>query len=718
MNNKLQTVSFLTRLLLLMPPAFLIGIKYDLPHVALLTFLFTLLPFFIKPLKGSVANILLILPAIVLLVLIPDAMFEASDDRMALNDAVLRTHFFVPLLLYITGMMCTMRRTRELCGFIALICIFSMLICNDIYNVKGMINTRFPFTTGLLQNYRAVHRIMTFLQSVGILLLLISDARAHTLDRSQKIWFFRLGAFLLIPAALLTLTHIYDTNINVVKELQKDLYRNLRHMHRYRHSRQRQVLNISDPRSLTGAVRDNTVLIRVYSTTPPGYLRGRSYDIYSVGGNWRNSRNAPEPQLLMDLALDKELALSYYPLQADSRERRKIKWEIFISSSFFTDYLPIPGNALAVEMVSDSAKMTADGVILPQKHSAAAGYSVFLEKAVGMSASPVPAGDTVKNELRYLQLPRETAMKLSAFMPVLFPEGTDHMSKQQIIDRIVSYLRNNFTYTLNPKPAGLFRFLHTKEPPSDPVERFLFYTRSGHCELFASSGVLLLRAAGIPARYITGFICDDHHDAGYYYSTARNAHAWLEAYNETTRSWQAYDPTPPDTAGIMANPVPGPVDVFFAKLWEPVRKGIALLFRGYPVKYFNQGIMAISDFILFLFTTIKGAVCLCLFLMITGPGCVYIWRKKYKGGKTPAELLIIRRLMHKIERQTSHRRTPESSWQEWSSRFADKTWYPELEQLIRDYESMRYRSALPTEERLHDFRRKAAKLLAAMKQEK
>ena len=37
--KKLQTVSFLTRLLLLIPPAFLIGIKYDLPHVFLITFL-------------------------------------------------------------------------------------------------------------------------------------------------------------------------------------------------------------------------------------------------------------------------------------------------------------------------------------------------------------------------------------------------------------------------------------------------------------------------------------------------------------------------------------------------------------------------------------------------------------------------------------------------------------------------------------------------------
>ena len=712
--KKLQTVSFLTRLLLLLPPAFLIGVKYDLPHVFLLTFLFTLLPFFIKPLKASLTNILLLLPVILVLVMVPDAMFEASEERMALNDAVLRTHFFVPLLLYITGLMCAMRRTRELCGFIALICIFSMLICNDIYNVKGITNTRFIFTTELLQNYRSVHRIMTFLQSIGLLLLLISDARANTLDRSRKIWLFRLGAFLLIPATLLILTHIYDINTHNIKSFQKELYSKLRHMHRHRYSRQKKDLNISDPRSLTGALKDNTVLIRVYSPTPPGYLRGRSYDIYTIGGNWRNSRKAPEPSPLADLALDKELALSYYPLHLDSQERQKVKWEIFISGSFFTDYLPIPGNALAVEMVSDSAKMTADGVILPQKLSNAAGYTVYLDKTDMMSASPFPVSDVLQNA-RYLQIPYETAMKLSALMNVLFPEGIENMSKDRIINRIVTYLQKNFIYSLNPKPAGLFLFMHTKQPPSDPLERFLFYTRSGHCELCASAGVLLLRTAGIPARYVTGFICDDLHPAGYYYSTARNAHAWLEAYNDTTRTWQAYDPTPADYTGTMTNPVPDATDVFFAKLWNPIRKGLAFLFRGYPVKYFNVVINGISDFILFLFTTVKGAICLLIFLIAAGTLYFYLWRKKSRYHKTSAELRHLLKLMHKLERRSGIRRAQEQSWLEWSEQFRSRNWHEKLVQIITGYEAIRYRSTAPEATEITVLENAIVELLQEMK---
>ncbi|MBR2427714.1 MAG: transglutaminase domain-containing protein [Lentisphaeria bacterium] len=708
--KKLQTVDFLTRLLLLLPPAFLIGIKYDLPHVFLLSLLFALLPFLIKPLY-----MLFLLPMIVLMVVIPDAMFETAENRLAVNDAVLRTHFFVPLLLYITGALCAMRRTRELCGFIALICIFCMLICNDIYNTKGIINTRFPFTTELLQNYRMVHWSMTFLQSIGLLLLLISDSRANNLDRSKKIWYYRAAAFALCPLLLFTMLHIYNDNRNGIKAMQRDLYRNLRRMHRIRHSRQNKEINISNPNALKKFIKDDTVLIRVYSKTPPGYLRGRSYDQYNHGGYWQISDKTPEPEKLRDLAPDKELAISYYPFTADSMEQQTVQWEIFLSGSFFTDYLPIPGNTVAVEMVSDSASLTTDGVLLPQKQSNAAGYTVHLKKTEMLSASPFPVWNEKTHAARYLQIPDEMKPGLAAYLSILFPAGTENLTQQQIIHRIVPYLQQKFTYSLNPKPAGLFRFIRSKQPPSDPVERFLLYTQSGHCELFASAGVMLLRAAGVPARYVTGFICDDLHGAGYYYSTARNAHAWLEVYDITLKTWVAYDPTPPDYSGYMKNPVPGPADVFFAKLGTQIRKSISFLFRGYPGKYFSRVISRISDFILFLVTTVKGLICLLILLLIAAGIRYYLWRKKSRNDNTLRDLKYLYNRLHKIERKTGKRRAPTATWAEWCAQFHDTIWFEPLQQLIRDYESMRYGTKQITREQLRAFDKTARELQTLIK---
>src|SRR5262249_57566678 len=88
----------------------------------------------------------------------------------------------------------------------------------------------------------------------------------------------------------------------------------------------------------------------------------------------------------------------------------------------------------------------------------------------------------------------------------------------------------------------------------NPLEDFLFRYRSGHCEYFASSMVLLLRSQGIPARLVTGFLGGDYNPfEGYTIVRGSNAHAWVEAYLPGG-GWQIFDPTPP--AGRPAEAAP------------------------------------------------------------------------------------------------------------------------------------------------------------------
>ncbi len=85
-----------------------------------------------------------------------------------------------------------------------------------------------------------------------------------------------------------------------------------------------------------------------------------------------------------------------------------------------------------------------------------------------------------------------------------------------------------------PRPAGV-----------DPVEDFLFSQPAGHCELFASAAVLLLRAAGVPARYVTGFRGGDWNAVGGYVAVRDDrAHAWAEAFVPDA-GWVRVDATPP-----------------------------------------------------------------------------------------------------------------------------------------------------------------------------
>ena len=91
--------------------------------------------------------------------------------------------------------------------------------------------------------------------------------------------------------------------------------------------------------------------------------------------------------------------------------------------------------------------------------------------------------------------------------------------------------REPFYYTLAPPLLG-----------DDPVDGFLFGTRRGFCEHYASSFVVLLRAAGIPARVVTGYQGGAINPSGDYMIVRQSdAHAWAEAL--VGGQWHRLDPT-------------------------------------------------------------------------------------------------------------------------------------------------------------------------------
>ena len=97
--------------------------------------------------------------------------------------------------------------------------------------------------------------------------------------------------------------------------------------------------------------------------------------------------------------------------------------------------------------------------------------------------------------------------------------------------------------------ASKFSYRTWQEPPSwrrtneTALTRFLLRSRSGHCEYFATAGVLLLRRAGIPARYAVGWAV--HEGAGKEYVVRqRDAHAWCLVWDRNSATWRDVDFTP------------------------------------------------------------------------------------------------------------------------------------------------------------------------------
>lgn len=89
-------------------------------------------------------------------------------------------------------------------------------------------------------------------------------------------------------------------------------------------------------------------------------------------------------------------------------------------------------------------------------------------------------------------------------------------------------------------------FFYTLEPPAlgrDPVDEFLFETRRGFCEHYASAFAVMMRAAGIPARIVLGYQGGEFNPLGGYLIVRQSdAHAWTEVWLGG-RGWVRVDPT-------------------------------------------------------------------------------------------------------------------------------------------------------------------------------
>lgn len=83
---------------------------------------------------------------------------------------------------------------------------------------------------------------------------------------------------------------------------------------------------------------------------------------------------------------------------------------------------------------------------------------------------------------------------------------------------------------------------------ASPLAHFLRQGRAGHCEYFATAATLILRAAGIPARYAVGFSVQERRDDGLWVGRGRDAHAWCLAWDGG--AWQDLDCTPGSWRGI------------------------------------------------------------------------------------------------------------------------------------------------------------------------
>lgn len=246
-----------------------------------------------------------------------------------------------------------------------------------------------------------------------------------------------------------------------------------------------------------------TVMDVTAPTTDAYYLRGRAFDVYT-GTQWLDSgvnSNLPWQQMGQGLGRitirtrteEDVLYLPYYTDFMASGQANNVLWNTGgITEYSFDCYAANCENSVNFASETDMQAMTA----LP---------------------------DTTRQwaEARLAEILQED--------PAASYDGAEATAQ-----KISDYLKNYAEYDLNtPRMDSEY---------TDFAYWFLTVSDSGYCVHYATSAVVLLRAAGIPARYVTGFLIDGV-EGETVSVPQKNAHAWVE-YWTAAYGWRILDPTP------------------------------------------------------------------------------------------------------------------------------------------------------------------------------
>jgi len=160
-------------------------------------------------------------------------------------------------------------------------------------------------------------------------------------------------------------------------------------------------------------------------------------------------------------------------------------------------------------------------------------YTVTVAMPDAVSAprgSPLPPRVDLENAL---QLPPDLPQRVRELTGQLVAQTTGR--PVEIAVAIESHLRTGYEYDLEAPPLP---------EAADFIDHFLFVSKRGWCNHYASAMVVMLRIAGVPARLATGFTSGEWvPEREHFEIRDQDAHAWAEVYLPDT-GWIDFDPTP------------------------------------------------------------------------------------------------------------------------------------------------------------------------------
>jgi transglutaminase-like putative cysteine protease len=270
--------------------------------------------------------------------------------------------------------------------------------------------------------------------------------------------------------------------------------------------------------------QDPTPALSITSDSSPGYLRARAFDVYRQS-QWYEAayREALFPEKNTPFGMYFVGGRNLFRLHetdASDYENMTIHHESLLADAVFTRL----GTSF-IEAPLSFLQRDDNDIVYPPNSRRGLNYRMTYTK----SAYQKPP--TRAQRRRMLDVPKDLDPRILQLAAAIFA-GCDTTSER--IDAVISHFRTNYTYSLGlDVPAD-----------RDKLTSFLLEKSTGYCEYFGSGAAILLRLAGVPTRYVTGFLVTYQDDQSELW-VARNmdAHAWAEAWDQERNQWTTVEAT-------------------------------------------------------------------------------------------------------------------------------------------------------------------------------
>jgi hypothetical protein len=297
--------------------------------------------------------------------------------------------------------------------------------------------------------------------------------------------------------------------------------------------------------------KDEVIALRVYAESPPGYLRACAYDTY-LDQRWGTTPDGKANAQVVGEAEDGR-KIFRIGIGATSPDAKMEVWQ----EGGLDEVLFLPMHASTAAASATMVGLDAHQSALPEQLRTAAPIDV----TVNLSEQLAPP----TRELRELLLAIPASLTPRAGEIAAEVTATARTPEQKML-RVQAYFGQTYDYSLE---------LHVPDG-QEPLNYFLETKAAAHCEYFAAGATMLLRLVGVPCRYVTGFVAAEESRFGnYWIARNRDAHDWVEAYDDEAGVWRIVEATP-------ASGVPTPREsaihkALFDYLRQRLRELIAML---------------------------------------------------------------------------------------------------------------------------------------------